>query len=96
MRTKNELTAEIAQLTAMIQDKYPELYRSMDENPVTIPNESSPVIDQIEMSEYLEGMIQSLRKMIANQETTKRANTSNIQAPTELNKLDSDSEDFSL
>ena len=96
MKTQNELTAEITNLTTMIQDKYPELYRSLDENPVTIPNETNPNIDQKEMSEYLEGMIQSLRKMIGNHEKALSARAESMNLPKQLNKSNTESENFEI
>lgn len=96
MRTQNELTAEITKLTSMIQDKYPELYRNLDENPVTIPNAENPTVDEKEMSEYLEGMIQSLRKMIVNHEKALNARAESINVPSDISRTDSESEEFTV
>ncbi len=51
-RTLNEIT----QLTTTIETKYPELYRSLDENPMTLPVSAHPHMDKIVMQEYLESL----------------------------------------
>lgn len=49
---------EITQLIYTIESKYPELYRFLDEEPITIPNMASPEIDSKIMQDYLEGLKQ--------------------------------------
>ena len=51
-RTLNEIT----QLTTTIETNYPELYRSLDENPMTLPVSAHPHMDKIVMQEYLESL----------------------------------------
>ncbi|SDH31405.1 hypothetical protein [Winogradskyella thalassocola] len=52
---KNILT-EITQLTLYIETNYPELYRDLNENPMTLPITSHPHIDKKVMQEYLESL----------------------------------------
>jgi len=52
---KNILT-EITQLTLDIETNYPELYRDLDENPMTLPVTSHPHIDKKVMQQYLESL----------------------------------------
>ncbi len=49
---------EITQLIYTIESKYPELYRFLDEEPITIPNMANPEIDSKIMQDYLEGLKQ--------------------------------------
>lgn len=51
------------QLTTNIENNFPELYRKLDENPITIPSESHPEINQKVLEDYLE----SLKKMLRDQ-----------------------------
>jgi hypothetical protein len=51
---------EITQLTFTIESKYPELYRFLDEEPITIPNMARPEIDTEIMQDYLESLKQIL------------------------------------
>lgn len=52
---------EITQLTNTIETNYPELYRFLDENPITIPSNDHPHIDQVTMQDYLESLKQLLK-----------------------------------
>ena len=54
MNEVHRLLAEITQLTSRIETDYPELYRMFDENPVTLPVESRPIIDAAILEDYLE------------------------------------------
>ena len=65
----NNLLSEITQLTNTIETKYPELYRTLDENPMTIPLANHSIIDKEIMEDYLEGLKQILEKYL---ETKKR------------------------
>ena len=46
------LLTKISELTRDIETNYPELYQYLDENPITIPNESNPKIDSQELQNY--------------------------------------------
>lgn len=61
MKSSNTLLNEITELTHTIESYYPELYRFLDENPMTIPDRSHPKIDASVLQEYLE----SLKKLLA-------------------------------
>ncbi len=60
MKNLHSLLTEITQLTTTIETNYPELYRSLDENPMTIPAVKHPHIDKDIMEEYLESLKQLL------------------------------------
>ena len=55
------LLTKITQLTSNIESNYPELYRFLDENPLTIPNVSNPTIDQATLLSYFESLKQMLK-----------------------------------
>ena len=54
MINSKSILTKITQLTLNIETNYPELYRFLDENPVTLPTENHPNIDEDAMSAYLE------------------------------------------
>jgi hypothetical protein len=60
MKNLNQILTEITEITTNIETNYPELYRSLDENPLTIPDTNSPHIDSKIMEEYLESLKQLL------------------------------------
>ncbi len=60
MKNLHGILTEITQLTTNIETNYPELYRSLDENPMTIPVSDHPHIDKKIMEEYLESLKQLL------------------------------------
>lgn len=59
-KLKNILT-EITRLTYNIETNYPELYRNLDENPMTIPATNHPQINKEVMQDYLESLKQILK-----------------------------------
>lgn len=61
MKDLHNILREITQLTTNIETNYPELYRSLDENPMTLPVSKHPHIDKKVMQEYLESLKQLLR-----------------------------------
>ena len=60
MKDLHNILNEITQLTLNIETNYPELYRTLDENPMTLPVTNHPHIDKKVMKEYLE----SLRELL--------------------------------
>ena len=61
MKNLHHLLLEITTLTTKMETNYPELYRSLDENPMTLTDSSHPHVDQEAMEEYLESLKQLLR-----------------------------------
>ncbi|MBU2945353.1 hypothetical protein [Zobellia uliginosa] len=61
MKNLHKILSEIVQLTTLIETKYPELYRSLDENPMTLPVNEHPHMDKVVMQEYLESLKQLLQ-----------------------------------
>ncbi len=61
MKDLHNILREIIQLTVNIETNYPELYRFLDENPMTIPTTNHPHVDKAVMQEYLESLKQLLQ-----------------------------------
>ncbi|WP_117880399.1 hypothetical protein [Aureibaculum luteum] len=65
MKDLHTILKEVTKLTLNIQMNYPELYRSLDENPMALPVTSHPQIDKKVMQEYLVGLKELLERYIA-------------------------------
>tara|TARA_R110000737_G_scaffold294237_1_gene300846 strand:- start:404 stop:619 length:216 start_codon:yes stop_codon:yes gene_type:complete len=70
MKDLRKIVGEIERLTTNIETNYPELYRSLDEIPLTIPAKQHPHIDKVVMLDYLESLKQLLKHHL---ETHKKA-----------------------
>jgi hypothetical protein len=64
MNDLKKIFIEINQLTTNIETNYPELYRILDENPLTISQSKYPHIDKQVMNDYLESLKQLLKNHI--------------------------------
>jgi len=53
MKKTQELLKEIMDITYKIENEYPELYKYLDENPITIPIIEHPNLDKKVFSDYL-------------------------------------------
>ena len=62
MKTVKILLTEISDATREIETHYPELYKYLDENPITMPNMEHPKIDAKELEHYLETLNDLLNK----------------------------------
>ena len=60
MKKTQEIITKISQLTLDIETNYPELYRTLDENPMTIPSLEHPQLDTVVMQAYLDSLQQLL------------------------------------
>ncbi len=52
MKTESEINADILKITMRIKTAYPELYTSISEMPVTIPNVSNPEMNRKTLTDY--------------------------------------------
>lgn len=66
MKSEKELNEAILKITMKIRNDYPELSKYLSEMPVTIPDISSPEIDNKILTEYLESLENLLKKYIPN------------------------------
>ena len=71
MKDLSKVVVEIEKLTTNIETNYPELYRSLDENPLTIPTKQNPHIDKEVMQEYLESLKQLLKHHLETHKSAK-------------------------
>ena len=71
MEDLRKVVVEIEKLTTNIETNYPELYRSLDENPLTIPSEQHPYINKEAMQEYLESLNQLLKHYLESHNSSK-------------------------
>ncbi|HAT65504.1 MAG TPA: hypothetical protein DCS66_13040 [Flavobacteriaceae bacterium] len=62
MKKIQKLTQEINELTVRIEQKYPELYRYLDENPITIPVDDEAKPTHKSFADYLESLKSILEK----------------------------------
>jgi hypothetical protein len=65
MKELHKILNEITQLTTNMETNYPELYRSLDENPMTLPISKHPHIDKVVMQEYLDSLKELLESYVA-------------------------------
>lgn len=65
MKELHKILNEITQLTTDIETNYPELYRTLDENPMTLPVVNHPHMDKQVMQEYLKNLKELLEHYVA-------------------------------
>ena len=61
MNDLKDLVKEIMPFITDIESNYAEIYRSLYENPMTLPLTNNPHIDKKVIQEYLESLMQLLR-----------------------------------
>jgi hypothetical protein len=61
MKTLKDIQNQITKLTTNIETNYPELYKMLDENPITIPSKTHPEMNIKIMEDYLESLKQLLK-----------------------------------
>ena len=61
MKNLQDIQAQITKLTTNIETNYPELYTTLDENPITIPSTAHPDINVNIMEDYLESLKELLK-----------------------------------
>jgi hypothetical protein len=62
MKTLQDIENQIITLTTSIEVNYPELYETLDENPITIPSKVHPDMNIKIMEDYLESLKQILKQ----------------------------------
>ena len=72
MDSLQNVLAEISQLTKTIESNYPELYKFLEENPMTIPSEDHPEIDKKILKDYLESLRQLLKHHLETRKKIKK------------------------
>ncbi|MEH6537199.1 MAG: hypothetical protein V7719_12450 [Psychroserpens sp.] len=64
MKTLQDIEDQIIRLTTSIEVNYPELYATLDENPITIPSKAHPDMNITIMEDYLESLKQILKQYV--------------------------------
>lgn len=64
MKTRQSIENQILTLTTSIEVNYPELYRLLDENPMTIPTIVHPDMTINILEDYLDSLKQILKQYI--------------------------------
>lgn len=72
MENLQKLLSEITQLTKKIETDYPELYKYLDEDPMTVPAQSNPDINKKVLQKYLESLRQLLKHHIETRKLIKK------------------------
>ncbi|HMC01237.1 MAG TPA: hypothetical protein VKN14_09405 [Flavobacteriaceae bacterium] len=60
MKTLQELYSEISKIVLEIENNYPELYKYLEENPMTLPESSKPKVDIKSLEEYKQSLTELL------------------------------------
>ncbi|MBQ0734702.1 hypothetical protein [Aquimarina celericrescens] len=61
MDASKTLITQITELTTQIETNYPELYKFIDEQPITVPSSNHPKTDEKNLLDYLESLKELLR-----------------------------------
>ena len=65
MKTENEINKDIIATTMVIDEKFPELSKYIEEMPVTIPNKNEPEINETNLEDYQSSLDALLNKYAA-------------------------------
>lgn len=66
MKTETEINMDIIKTTMVIDEKFPELTKYIEEMPVTIPNKNEPEINETNLKDYQRSLDVLLNKYAAN------------------------------
>lgn len=66
MKRETELNESILKITMTIRNEFPELMKFLNEMPITIPTEKYPEINHKILQEYLDSLLELLRKYAPN------------------------------
>lgn len=72
MKDLQKVLTDITQLTIDIETNYPELYRSLDENPLTLPISKHPHMDKKVLTDYLTSLKQLLDRYVQEEKINKQ------------------------
>jgi hypothetical protein len=65
METEEEINAKILKVTMVIQENYPELYKFLNEMPITIPIDSRPEVNVKNLQKYYETLLTLFRNYVS-------------------------------
>ncbi|WP_158976672.1 hypothetical protein [Cellulophaga sp. L1A9] len=72
MKKAHNVLTEISVLIKKIETDYPELYQFLDENPITLPTEVHPNLDNNTLEDYLTDLKSLLKHHIENHIKSKK------------------------
>ncbi|MGJ8734498.1 MAG: hypothetical protein ACSHW4_15190 [Cellulophaga sp.] len=61
MKSVDDILKEITDITTEIETNYPELYRNLEENPITLKENHSSHLNKKALQDYLERLKQLLK-----------------------------------
>ncbi len=61
METSKKLISEITDITTKIETDYPELYKFIEEQPITVPSSDHPEANEKNLRDYLDSLKQLLQ-----------------------------------
>ncbi len=64
MDKAQSISVEITELTNKIETDYPEIYKFLDEDPMTIPNMAHPDIDEKALRAYLDDLKELVKQYL--------------------------------
>ncbi len=64
MDKAQSISLEITELTNKIETDYPEIYKFLDEDPMTIPNTAHPDIDEKALQAYLDDLKELVKQYL--------------------------------
>jgi hypothetical protein len=65
METEAEINAKILKITMVIQENYPELSKYLNEMPISVPIDSRPEVNALNLQKYYESLLTLFRKYVA-------------------------------
>lgn len=64
MKSERDLNKKIFEITMLIQNKHPELWKYLNEMPVTVPIVGAPKINSESLQEYYNSLDQMVQKYL--------------------------------
>ena len=62
MENQRRIVSEIMHLISDMETQYPEIYRFLDEDPITIPSSAQPELNQNTLAEYSDDLRELLKR----------------------------------
>ena len=66
MKTESDLNDDILKITMLIEEKFPELSKYVDEMPVSAPDAVNPAVNQKNLQDYYDSLLALLKKYNTN------------------------------
>jgi len=66
MKTESDLNDDILKITMLIEEKFPELSKYVDEMPISAPDAVNPAVNQKNLQDYYDSLLALLKKYNTN------------------------------